>query len=78
MNNEEMTKVVNDELTHISEIYDDLSQAGLRSMYNASRRHGLKIGKTKEETLSICIEMIKKDYPSWQPQYDKNFFMIKT
>ena len=76
MNNEEMTRVVNDELTHIPKIYDDIIQAGLRSSYNASRRHGLTIGKTKEETLSLCIERIKKDNPSWQPTYDTSFFKL--
>jgi len=76
MNNEEMTRLVNDELTHIPEVYDDVIQAGLRSSYNASRRHGLKIGKTKEETLSLCIEWLKKDNPNWKPTYDTSFFKL--
>ena len=76
MNNEEMTRLVNDELTHIPEVHDDIIQAGLRSSYNASRRHGLKIGKTKEETLSLCIEWLKKDNPNWKPTYDASFFKL--
>ena len=70
--------MINEELTHIPRVYGDDRQAELRMIYNASRRHGLKIGNTKEETLSFGIEFLKKDYPSWQARYDKNFFIINT
>src|SRR2546426_799351 len=73
MNNEEMTRLVNDELTHIPEVHDDIIQAGLRSSYNASRRHSLKIGKTKEETLSLCIEWLKKDNQSLSAAQEVGF-----
>lgn len=71
-----MTQLVNEEITHIPKVYGDDRQAELRMVYNASRRHSLVIGKSKEETLLLCIEHLKKDNPSWQPSYDKNFFNI--
>jgi hypothetical protein len=75
---EEMTRIVNEELKHIprtgKHIYD--SQADLRGMYNAMRRHDLKFGKTKEETLLRCIELLKRQNPSWQPMFDRNYFSI--
>ncbi len=71
-----MTQIVNGELQHIPRtgrhIYD--GQADLRGFYNALRREGLKLGKTKEETLAQCIECVKKDHPTWQPVFDKAFF----
>lgn len=76
MKMEEMTQIVNEELAHIPRtgrhIHD--GQAELRGFYNALRREGLKLGKTKEETLAHCIAFVKKDRPSWQPVFDKEFF----
>ena len=73
---EEMTRIVNEELKHIPRtgrhIYD--AQAQLRAMYNAMRRHDLKSGKTKDDTLSHCIKFLKKDNPSWLPRFDQTFF----
>lgn len=76
MNKEQMTRTVNAELEHIPRtgryIYD--AQAELRALYNAMRRHGLKLGKTKEDTLAECIEFLRKDHPSWHPVFDRAFF----
>lgn len=73
-----MTRIVNEELKHIPRtgrrIYD--SQADLRGMYNAMRRHDLKLGKTKEETLLRCIEFLRKKNPSWQPVFDRDYFSV--
>lgn len=77
MKREEMTKLVNDELTHIPKVYGSITQAELRAIYNMSRRHNLTVGKTKEDTLLSCIELLKKDDPSWQPTFDKNFFNVQ-
>lgn len=74
-----MTRIVNEELAHIPRtgrrILD--AQALLRAHYNALRRHDLKVGKTKEQTLAECIEFLRKDHPSWQPRFDKAFFRIE-
>ena len=76
MEKEEMTRIVNEELAHIPRtgrrIYD--GQAELRAFYNSVRREGLKLGKTNEETLAHCIQSVKKDRPTWQPVFDKEFF----
>lgn len=71
-----MTKLVNDELLHIPKVYNSIEQSHLRSIYNAMRRHNLTLSKTKEETLLSCIESVRKDKPSWQPLYDRNFFEV--
>jgi hypothetical protein len=79
MKREEMTQIVNEELRHIPRtgrhIYD--GQARLRGYYNAVRREGLKLGKTKEETLAECIALVKKHNPSWQPVFDKALFLMQ-
>jgi hypothetical protein len=73
-----MTKIVNEELEHIPRtgrrIYD--AQAKFRMFYNSARRHDLKAGKTKEETLARCIGLVKKDHPDWQPADDRDFFNL--
>jgi len=71
-----MRKLIDEELTHIPKVYGDNRQSELRLIYNASRLHGLKIGKTKEETLSLNIESLKKDHPSWKPTFDSSFFKL--
>lgn len=76
MKKEEMTRIVNEELAHIPRTnrhnYD--GQAELRALYNAGRRQDLKMGKTKQHTLAHCIEFVKKDRPTWQPVFDKEYF----
>ncbi|MGP8071404.1 MAG: hypothetical protein ACLP5V_16130 [Candidatus Bathyarchaeia archaeon] len=73
-----MTRIVNEELTHIPRIdkhnYD--GQAQLRVLYNGARRQDLKLGKTKEQTLAHCIDCVKKDLPNWQPMFDQIFFQL--
>ena len=72
-----MTKIVKEELKRIPKDRDYDAQGELRLLYNAVRRRDLKYGKTKEETLSHCIETVKKRYPSWLPSYEKNFFRLR-
>ncbi len=78
MRREEMTRLVNKDLKHIprTKLYD--TQADLRLTYNALRRRGLALGKTKEETLAECIEHLKKQNPSWSPSYDRSYFSSKS
>jgi len=73
MNRQEMTQIVNEELKHIPRGYD-VPQGVLRYLYNMVRRRDLKRGKIKQETLSYCVDLIKKDHPTWKPEYDNNFF----
>ncbi len=73
MKREEMTRIVNEELKHIPDDYEHEEQRTLRFVYNAVRRRDIKNNKTKEESLVYCIDLVKKDHPSWSPIYDPTF-----
>jgi len=75
MNSQEMTNIVNEELTHIPRGHG-VTHRWLRYYYNNERRRDLVKGKTKENTLSYCIDLIRKDNPNWNPEYDIIFFKI--
>lgn len=45
-------------------------------VYNSTRRYGLKLGETKEKALARSIEGLKKDYPTWRPSYDRDYFRL--
>ena len=75
MNQEEMTRIVKEELRHIPS-GDGVMHGWLRTYYNRRRRHDLSKGKTKEETLSWCIDEIRKESPDWLAEYDITFFKI--
>jgi len=77
MNQEEMTRIVKDELRHIPSGYG-VMHGWLRTYYNRRRRHDLSKGKSKEETLTWCIDKIRKESPSWFPEYDITFFKITS
>lgn len=70
-----MTRIVKEELKHIPSGYG-VMHGWLRTYYNRWRRQDLSKGKSKEETLSRCIEAIRKENPSWHPEYDITFFKI--
>ena len=73
MNQDEMTDIVREELTHIPKGYG-VMRGWLRTYYNRRRRHDLSKGKTKEESLTWCINEIKKENLNWHPEYDITFF----
>ena len=75
MNQQEMTDMVKKELEHIPSGYGS-RHGWLRTCYNRRRRHDLIKGKTKEETLTYCINEIRKEDPRWHPEYDPTFFKI--
>lgn len=75
MNQQEMTDIVREELTHIPKGHG-VMHGWLRHYYNRRRRHDLAKGKTKEETLTYCINEIRKEDPNWHPEYDIAFFKI--
>ena len=75
MNQEEMTRIVKDELRHIPR-GDGVMHGWLRTYYNRRRKHDLSKGKTKEETMSWCIDEIRKESTSWLAEYDITFFKI--
>ena len=73
MNQQEMTDIVSEELKHIPSGYGRM-HGWLRTYYNRRRRHDLAKGNTKEETLSWCIDEIRKEDSNWHPEYDITFF----
>ena len=75
MNQQEMTDIVSEELKHIPRGYGRM-HGWLRTYYNRRRRHDLAKEKTKEETLSYCIDEIRKENSNWNPEYDITFFKI--
>ncbi len=74
MKREALNRMVNSELEHVPR--GELAQNLLRSAYNSARRHDIIVGMTMSDTLLRCIEILKKDHPYWQPNYDKNFFNL--
>lgn len=75
MNQEEMTRIVKEELRHIPS-GDGVMHGWLQTYYNRRRRHDLTKGRKKEETLSWCIDEIRKESPEWLAEYDITFFKI--
>lgn len=69
-----MNRLVEEELEHIPREYGNLPQNMLRAVYNSTRKYGLKLGEKKEKALTRSIEALKKDYPAWQPSYDRDYF----
>ena len=71
-----MNDIVTEELTHIPK-GSGVMHGWLRTYYNRRRRHDLSKGeKTKEETMRYCINEIRKENPSWNPEFDPTFFKI--
>jgi UTP:GlnB (protein PII) uridylyltransferase len=64
---------VNEDLRYIPR--GTLAQNMLRTTYNAARKHDIaKTTKTKEETLKEAILQVRKNFPTFTPTYDKNYF----
>jgi len=76
MKAKETNRLLKEELEHIPREYGNLPQNMLRAVYNSSRRYGLKLGESKEKALLRSIEALKKDYPAWQPSYDRDYFRL--
>ena len=75
MNQDEMTRIVKEELRHIPDGYG-ARHGWLRNYYNRWRRQDLSKGKSKEETMTRCIDAIREQDPNWNPEYDITFFKI--
>lgn len=70
-----MRETVERELEHIPR--GTFEQNMLRGFFQSLRMNSL--GKnaqyhTKEEVLNVSIAAIRKQYPKFEPQYDKDFF----
>lgn len=73
---DEMERMFQEELTHISYIKNNLPQNLLRETYYNTRLTNFIVRGTKEQALQLCIESLKNDYPDWEPIYDKEFFRV--
>ncbi len=71
-----MNRIVKRELKFIPRGEKGSLQNFLRFSYNALRRKHLTLRKTRDETLKELVEKIKKAYPNFVPQYDKNYFKV--
>jgi ribosomal protein L29 len=77
MNLKEMRAKVNEELDHIPR-HPKPQQSELRMAYQVDRMHSLgKKAKEKRDAADVlhdCIELLSKDQPGVEFQYDKAFF----
>ncbi|MGI0058761.1 MAG: hypothetical protein ACREBJ_03250 [Nitrosotalea sp.] len=73
---DEMERTIQEELTNIPYIKNNLPQNLLRETYHNTRLTNLKVLGTKEYALKLCIDSLKKEHPNWEPVYDKEFFKI--
>ena len=48
----------------------------LRNYYNRWKRQDLSKGKTKEETMTRCIEALRQENPGYLAEYNITFFKI--
>ena len=64
---------IKDDLRHIPR--GGSTQNRLRQYYPAMRRHDIaNIAKTKEDTLKEIITQLRKEEPTFTPEYDKDYF----
>lgn len=78
-----MREQVKDEMKHISHIPGDYAQNELRMFYWPLRMNSLgkkakMVGESKESILKKAIEMVKKEHPEFEPQYDSGFFKLDS
>lgn len=77
---EEMQEKIEKELTHIPRDVEGSPQNQLCTAYWIERMNLLRRNpkyKTKEEALQAAIQCVKKHYPNFEPEYDKEFFQLK-
>jgi len=74
MKKPEMERIIRSELEYIPNGSSGSTQNKLRFFYNGFRRKGMVKGITREESLTEAIDRVKQDYPSFNPEFDKEFF----
>lgn len=78
MKRAEVNELIKQELVYIPKGEKGSVQNRLRFKYSASRRKGLANGKSKEECLRETLDLLKADYPRFEPAFDKSFFVTST
>jgi hypothetical protein len=74
MKRQEMEKIIKSELEYIPNGSSGSTQNKLRFFYNGFRRKGMVKGMTREDSLIEAIHRVKEDYPSFDPEFDEEFF----
>lgn len=69
-----MTQTISEEPKHIPNRPDYDIQNEFHVLYNMSRRKDVKLERWSQQTIEHCIAFLKKDYPGWNPNFDKNYF----
>jgi hypothetical protein len=77
MNKEEMIDGVKEDLKHIPEGPDFARQGELRMLYNKRRRQDVLDSKSRKETITHCLEFLKRDERNrtWQPNFEIDYFL---
>lgn len=76
MKKEDVTAAVDQDLAHIAKGPSGGPQNMFRMAYNAQRRHDLSLQPipAKSETLQGALADVRKHYPEFVPEYDRNYF----
>ena len=69
-----MIDMVKEDLKYIPEGPDFARQGELRMLYNKRRRQDLLDSKSRKETMTLCLEFLKRDDRKWQPSFDVDYF----
>jgi len=74
MKRAEIDEMIKQELVYIPKGDKGSIQNRLRFRYSAFRRKGIANGKSRQECLKETVDLLKADYPRFEPEFDKSFF----
>jgi len=78
MKRAEIDEMIKQELVYIPKGTKGSIQNRLRFRYSAFRRKGIANGKSRQECLKETVDLLKANYPRFEPEFDKSFFATKT
>jgi hypothetical protein len=78
MKRAEINEMIKQELVYIPKGTKGSIQNRLRFQYSASRRKGIATGKSRQECLRETVDLLKTNYPRFEPEFDKSFFATNT
>ena len=72
-------QAIKNELRQIPKGVKGSPQNYLRFYYNALRRHDFfNTNRPKEDTLGVAINLLKRDYPEFNPKFNLDFFVVNS
>jgi len=74
MNEDQIRTSVAEDLRRIRLGPDTDIQHELRVIFNSRRKHDLVEGHTRKETITYCIDFVRRMYPGWRPNVDTVYF----